>query len=127
MAFSYNLLDVGRYYCDYERLMGHWKDVLELRTLEVQYEELVANQESISREMISFCGLEWDDRCLRFYETDRPVLTASSWQVRQPMYSISVERWRNYEKFLAPLVAMVGYPSSERPRNGDGTHVNRGS
>ena len=118
LSFSYNLIDIWRYYCDYERLVGHWKDVLELRMFEVQYEELVANQESMSREMISFCGLEWDDRCLRFYETDRPVLTSSNWQVRQPMFSSSVERWRNYEKFLAPLVATVGFPSSERTGTG---------
>jgi tetratricopeptide (TPR) repeat protein len=113
LDFSYNLLDVGHYYREYERLMAYWKSVLDIQLMEVQYEELVANQEEISRQMIKFCGLEWDDRCLSFHEKERPVLTASNWQVRQPMYSTSVERWRNYEKYLGPLMSVLGKHQQE--------------
>ena len=76
--------------------------------LEVSYEELVSNQEKGSREIIDFCGLEWDDKCLAFHELERPVQTASLWQVRQPIYTSSVGRWRHYEKYLGPLKESLG-------------------
>jgi hypothetical protein len=108
LSFSFNLSEIGRYYRDYERLMQHWVATIPNPILHVSYEELVRDQERVSREMLGFCGLEWDERCLRFHETERPILTASSWQVRQPMYASSAGRWRNYEKHLRPLIAALG-------------------
>jgi len=113
LNFSYNLLDAGHYYKEYERLMAHWRKVLPLRMIEVQYEELVADIETVSRRIVDFCGLEWNERCLSFYETERPVLTASNWQVRQPLYSSSVGRWRRYEKHLRLLRALLDQPSTQ--------------
>lgn len=83
---------LGEYYRQYERLMAHWRNVLNLPLLDVRYEELVGNQAGTSRRMIEFCGLEWDDRVLRFHETRRNVATPSFEQVRQPMYTQSVGR-----------------------------------
>ena len=77
--------------------------------LEVDYESLVADQAGVTRQIIAFCGLPWDDACLRFHETARPVHTASHWQVRQPIYQTSVARWRRYEPFLGPLKEALGW------------------
>ena len=71
--------------------------------IEVQYEETVANQEAVSRSMVEFCGLEWDDRCLQFHKTRRYVGTASYEQVRQPIYKKSAGRWKNYEPYIDTL------------------------
>ena len=71
--------------------------------LEVQYEELVANQETVTRRMVEFCGLEWDERCLQFHQAKRYVATASYDQVRQPLYNKSAGRWKHYERYLEPL------------------------
>lgn len=101
--FADNLADLGAYYNQYLRLMRHWKTTLDIPMLEIQYEELVADQERMSRALIEYCGLEWDDHCLRFFENKRTVATASYDQIRQPMYKKSVERWKNYEKYLGPL------------------------
>lgn len=101
--FADNLADLGAYYNQYLRLMRHWKTTLDISMLEIRYEELVADQETMSRTLIEYCGLEWDDHCLRFFENKRTVATASYDQVSQPMYTKSVERWRNYEKYLGPL------------------------
>jgi tetratricopeptide (TPR) repeat protein len=88
-----------------ERLMEHWRKVLPSRILEVQYETLVENLESESRRLIDFLGLDWDPACLAFHETERTVMTASHWQVRQPLYASSVGRWRHYRRHLQPLIA----------------------
>lgn len=94
-------------YEQYVRLMAHWRQVLPSESmLEVQYEELVADQETVTRRMISFCGLEWDDACLKPEENERSVKTPSVWQVRQPMYSTSVERWRKYEPWLGAFAEL---------------------
>ena len=107
--FAYNLTSLGLYHRQYERLMAHWRAVLPVPMLELQYEELVADQEGVSRRLVAYCGLEWDDRCLDFHENQRPVRTASQWQVRQPLFTSSVGRWRNYEKHLGPLkTALAG-------------------
>jgi len=108
LDFSFNLVEIGRYYRDYERLMTHWRSVVQNPMIEVQYEDLVADQEGQTRRMLDFCGLEWDERCLDFHETNRPVLTASNWQIRQPIYKSSIGRWRNYAEFLPPLFASLG-------------------
>jgi tetratricopeptide (TPR) repeat protein len=107
--FTYDLGELGRYYRAYERLMQHWHDVLPPGTiLDVQYEEVVDNFETQARRIVGFCGLEWDDACLRFYENKRPVQTASVLQVRRPIYSSSIGRWRPYAKHLGPLVTALG-------------------
>ncbi len=87
--------------------MAHWRAALPPGfVLDVPYEELVIDQETWSRKMIDFIGLEWDARCLEFHTNERQVTTASAWQVRQKIYKHSVARWRNYEKFIGPLKAL---------------------
>jgi hypothetical protein len=85
------------------RLAAHWNRVLPERFLTMNYENLVGDLETESHRLIDFLGLPWDDRCLSFHETDRPVMTASAWQVRQPLYATSVGRWKHYSKHLQPL------------------------
>ena len=104
-GYTHNLSHLGRYYLQYRRLMTHWHSILQLPILEVRYENLVADTEAMSRKIIGFCGLPWDDQCLRFYENKRTVITASYQQVRRPIYHSSVQRWRNYENHLQPLLA----------------------
>lgn len=103
--FSYDLAELGRYYADYARLMQHWRDVLPPGAFfDVRYEDIVADKAHEARRLIEFIGLEWDDACIDFHKTERAVRTASFTQVRQPIYTSSVERWRAYEKFLGPLL-----------------------
>ena len=99
-----DLTTLGRYYRLYQRLMDHWKRVCPLPLLEVHYEELVANQEKISRRMVEFLGLQWDEDCLDFHKSSRSIQTASNVQVGRAMYTTSIERWRRYEKHLGPLL-----------------------
>ena len=107
--FSYDLGELGRYYRRYRQLMEHWRRVLPPgRMLDVQYEEVVADLEGQARRILAHCGLPWDERCLAFHETDRPVRTASAVQVRQPIYASAVDRWRVYEPFLGPLLSALG-------------------
>ena len=107
-AWSYDFGALASEYRAYERLMRHWRAVLPSPVHELSYESLVASLESESRGLVEFCGLEWDDRCLEFHRTERSVHTASGWQVRQPIYRRSVERWRNYERHLGPLREALG-------------------
>jgi hypothetical protein len=107
--FSYNLIDLGRYYRAYDELMAHWRAVLAPgEMLELEYESLVSDMEAQTRRLLDYCGLEWDEACLRFHETKRTVATASVMQVRRPVYTSSVQRWRRYEKHLGPLFAALG-------------------
>ena len=106
--YTDNLAHLGVYYLQYLRLMAHWKSVLSIPVLEIQYEDLIGDQERWSRKLVEFCGLEWDDRCLRFYETNRSASTHSYDQVRRPIYKKSVARWKNYEQHLGPLIAALG-------------------
>jgi tetratricopeptide (TPR) repeat protein len=102
---TYDLAELGRYYRRYQRLMQHWHRVLPAgRILDVRYEEVVADLEAQARRIVSHCRLAWDDRCLSFHKTSRPVRTASATQVRQPIYNSAVGRWRAYERFLGPLL-----------------------
>lgn len=87
-----------------ERLLLHWRTVIPLKMLEVQYEDLVQDLEGQSRRLIEFLGLDWDPACLAFHHTDRTVFTASHWQVRQPLYRSSIGRWRHYKKHIKPLL-----------------------
>ena len=96
--------DLAHYYCEYMRITDHWRSLLPASALlEVPYEALIADQEGWTRRMLDFIGLPWDRQCLNFHETDRVVITASRWQVRQKISTASAGRWRNYEKYLAPL------------------------
>jgi tetratricopeptide (TPR) repeat protein len=105
--YSYDLSDIGRYYLAYLRLMDHWRRVLPGRFLDVDYEDVVNNQEEISRRMIAFCGLDWEDACLSFEKNKFPAMTASALQVRQPIYKSSVALWRRYEQELEPLIRLL--------------------
>jgi tetratricopeptide (TPR) repeat protein len=101
---TYDLAELGRYYKRYERLLAHWRRVLPKgRILDVRYEDVVADLDGQARRIIAHCDLPWDDRCLAFHKTDRPVRTASATQVRQPIYKSAVGRWRVYERHLDPL------------------------
>ena len=85
-------------------MMKYWKSILHIPIMEVQYEDIVKDQEKISRELIDFVGLEWDESVLKFYENKRSVVTASYDQVRQKIYTKSTARWKNYEKHIGPLI-----------------------
>ncbi|HJS90483.1 MAG TPA: sulfotransferase [Steroidobacteraceae bacterium] len=107
LPFTLELSDLAHYYREHHRLMAHWCEVLPPGTLlEVPYEELIADQETWSRKVVEFIGLRWDPRCLEFHKSERAVVTASNWQVRQRIYSSSVRRWKNYEKYIGPLLEL---------------------
>lgn len=103
-AFLLNLQHLGQYYREYERLMAHWARVLPVPIFELRYEDLTADQETTTRRLLAFCGLEWDERCLAFSATRRVVRTASTLQVRKPLYRSSVGRWKRYEAELQLLL-----------------------
>jgi tetratricopeptide (TPR) repeat protein len=104
VTFATDLRHLGQFFNQYQRLSRHWEAVLPMPVFHVDYEELTANQEDVSRRMVEFVGLPWDDRCLRFFETPRAAHNASALQVRKPMYRSSVGRWKPYEKHLGPLL-----------------------
>jgi predicted Zn-dependent protease len=106
--FSYGLADMGRYYRDYVELMAHFDAVLPGRVHRVIYEDLVEDTEREVRRLLEFCGLPFEPACLRFFENDRPVRTASSEQVRRPIYRDGVDQWRHFEPWLAPLKDALG-------------------
>jgi tetratricopeptide (TPR) repeat protein len=112
-TFTYDLTGVGYYYRDYMKLMDHWDEVLPGRVHRVQYEDMVTDTESEIRRLLDYCGLEFEEQCLRFYETERAVRTPSSEQVRQPVYTHGLEQWRNFEAHLGPLKEALG-PVLER-------------
>ena len=105
--FSYDLNELGEYYLQYRRLMDHWHEVLPGKVLDVQYEDVVADLETQVRRILEYCGLPFEDACLRFHETERAIRTASSEQVRRPIYSSSVNLWRNYESHLGELIQVL--------------------
>ena len=107
-SFSYSLDDLGRYYRDYVTLMAHFDAVLPGRVHRVLYERMIEDTEPEVRRLLEYCGLPFDERCLRFYETERAVRTASSEQVRRPIYREGVDHWRHYEPWLEPLKAALG-------------------
>lgn len=106
--YAYDLEHLGIYYTQYRRLMAHWRRVLDPPMFELHYEALVERPEEWSRALVDFCGLPWDERCLRFYESKRVVTTISYDQVRHPIYRGSLGRWRHYERHLAPLLHALG-------------------
>lgn len=104
LFWAYDQRDLGRYFSAYAKLMSHWNRLFPGQIFEANYETMVAQQETETRRLLEFCGLPWDERCLKFHETDRPVITASSAQVRQGLYTGSVARWKKYEEYLQPLM-----------------------
>jgi tetratricopeptide (TPR) repeat protein len=106
-SYSFDLTELGKYYLDYERLMSHWRNLFGSQIFEIQYEELVMNQEATSKQLIEYLDIEWNDECLNFHKNKRAVKTASNLQVREPIYSRSINRWKNYEKQLEPLKTML--------------------
>ena len=106
--FSYGLEEIGRYYHDYVELLAHMDAVLPGRIHRVHYESMVADTENEVRRLLDYCGLPFEESCLRFYENDRVVRTASSEQVRKPIYKEGVDHWRHYEPWLDPLKAALG-------------------
>ncbi len=111
---TFDLAELGRYYRHYQALMAHWRRVLPPgRILDVRYEDVVADLEGQARRIIAHCGLDWDARCLAFHQTERPVRTASTAQVRQPIYNNAIGRGRVYTQFLAPLLAELDCSAAE--------------
>jgi len=106
-VWSHDLTECGIRALETERLADHWRSVLPLRMLTIDYETLVADLEGESRRLIEFLGLDWEPGCLDFHKTDRPVQTGSAWQVRQPLFDRSVGRWRKYERYLGPLCEVL--------------------
>jgi tetratricopeptide (TPR) repeat protein len=107
LNFTLDLSDMAHFYREYHRLMEHWRSALPPGAmLDVPYEELTVEQEVWTRKVLEFLGLPWDERCLSFHTTARSVLTASHWQVRQKMNRVSVGRWRNYKRFIGPLLEL---------------------
>ncbi len=108
LSWSSDFGDLVHRYKSYRRLMGHWRDAFPGRFLDIDYEQIVADQERQSRRLIEFAGLDWDDACLDFHKSERAVLTASHTQVREPIYKTSIGRWRRYGDAVAPLVEGLG-------------------
>ena len=102
-SFTYDLTEIGEYFLEYQRMMDYWHEVLPGRCLTVQYEDMVTDFDNQVRRLLEYCGLPWEENCARFYETERPVRTASSEQVRQPVYTRSIHFWRNYADRLQEL------------------------
>jgi len=118
--FTYDLVELGEYYLQYQRLMDHWHEVMPGKVLDVRYEDVVADLEGQVRRILEYCELDWEESCLRFHETSRSVKSASSEQVRQPIYTSAVNAWRHYEAHLGALIEVLEpslkeLPESDRP------------
>ncbi len=111
--FTYDRSGIVHFYQEYRRLMAHWHRVIPAdRLIAIDYEAMVDDQEAVTRKLLHFCGLDWNDSCLAFHKTERPIRTASSWQVRQPIYRSSAERWRRYEPWLGEFRALLDDPAA---------------
>jgi hypothetical protein len=107
-SFTYSLEDIGRYYRDYVELMAHFDTVLPGRVHRVIYESMIDDTEAEVRRLLEYCALPFEAECLRFYENDRAVRTASSQQVRKPIFREGVDQWRRYDPWLGPLKESLG-------------------
>ena len=106
--YTNDFANLTHYYTEYVRITDHWRAALPSATLlEIPYEALIADQEAWTRRMLDFIGLPWDSKCLDFHQTNRVVITTSKWQVRQKIHAASAGRWRNYEKFVGPLLRLI--------------------
>jgi tetratricopeptide (TPR) repeat protein len=103
LDYSFDLRNIGHYYREYARFMAHWRTIPAIKMIDVSYEDMILKTEQTGRAALEFLGLEWDARCLAPETNPSPVETASQWQVRQPIYNSSLDRWRHYEKHLGPL------------------------
>jgi tetratricopeptide (TPR) repeat protein len=106
--FTYSLEDIGRYYRTYVELMAHWDSVLPGKVLRVEHEDVVENLDANVRRILDFCGLEFEPQCVEFYKTERSIRTASSEQVRRPIFKEGIDQWTNFERWLGPLKAVLG-------------------
>ena len=111
--YAYNLEELGGFYKLYQELMDHWHKVLPGHILDVEYESLVDDQAGQLKRILEFCGLPWDDACLMFHESDRAAMTASSIQVKKPLYRSGIGYWRHYEDHLKPLLDVLGRNSAD--------------
>jgi hypothetical protein len=121
-SFTYDQFELAQYYLQYQRLMDYWDEVLPGKVLHVQYEDMVRDQEGQSRRMLEHLGLDWEDRVLRFYETERAINTASSEQVRQPIYTKALNFWKNYEGHIGEMIGILepllkDLPEEDRPES----------
>jgi hypothetical protein len=106
--FTYGLEDIGRYYRTYVELMAHWDSALPGRVLRVEHEAVVDDLETNVRRILEFCGLEFEPQCVEFHKTERSIRTASSEQVRQPIFKEGIDQWRHFEPWLSPLKDALG-------------------
>ena len=111
MPCSYDLNHMAQHYNHYQQVMDYWKNTAGIAVFEIRYEVLVTSQQSVTRQLLEYCGLPWNDACLRFHKTKHVTRTASYGQVRKALYSSSAERWKNYEKFLHPLKNTLRAPA----------------
>jgi hypothetical protein len=107
IRWACDLEHIGTRTQQYLRLMEHWRRVLPLPVLEIDYEEIVADLEPAARKLVAWCGLDWDHACLAFHKTRRVVRTASMTQVREPLYARAVGRWQHYRDVLGPLLRLL--------------------
>jgi tetratricopeptide (TPR) repeat protein len=107
-SFTYDLVELGEFYLEYRRMMTHWHAVLPGSVLELRYENLVREQEAETRRLLAFCGLPWEPGCLEFHRTERPVRTASSEQVREPLHARALGYWQRFRAELQPLIEVIG-------------------
>lgn len=105
--YAYDLKELGEYYTLYEDLMRHWHSIMPGHIFDINYEDMVADHEERTKEILEFCQLPWDENCLQFHQSKRPVKTASLAQVRRPIYTDSVQLWKQYEKNLSPLITAL--------------------
>lgn len=122
--FTYGLEEIGRYYKGYVDLMDHWDQVLPGKILRVQYEDVIDDLETQVRRILGFCRLRYEESCVEFYKTSRSVRTASSEQVRQPIYRTGLEQWKRYEAHLDPLKAALGMILERYPISSDNRYSN---
>jgi hypothetical protein len=106
--FTYSIEDIARYYRTYLELMDHWNAVLPGRILKIDHEDIVEDLDANVRRLLDFCGLEFESACLDFHKTERSVRTASSEQVRQPIFREGLDQWKNFEPWLGPLKTGLG-------------------
>jgi len=106
--FTYGLEEIGRYYRTYVELMSHWESVLPGKVLRVEHEAVVEDLETSVRRILEFCGLEFEPQCVEFYKTERSIRTASSEQVRRPIFKEGLDQWRHFEPWLGPLKEVLG-------------------
>ncbi|MBF0382037.1 MAG: tetratricopeptide repeat protein [Magnetococcales bacterium] len=111
--YAYDLTELGQYYRLYTKMMAHWHALFPGAIYDIHYENLTLNQEDETKKLLKYCGLPWDDNCLKFYKTSRNVRTASNYQVRQPMYTSSINGWKPFKKQLKPLIDALGDLASD--------------